>query len=108
VKRAKTIETRVLKRRKTKDKKPDKPLVLLPKRRYTPIHLRNAYDCRLYLSRIINKVEHFELDPKIANCIANLVNVLLRSLNEGEIADRLKVLERFMDECKAEKTGDIF
>lgn len=108
------MERRILKkRRKIKDKIKDKPVVLLPKpdsppaRKWHPTHLKNAMTIRQYLSRICNKLEHGELEVKISNGIANLCNVILRSLSEGELAAQLKQLSIDVEELKIKMEDKI-
>ena len=48
------------------------------------------------LAETINNVRRSELDPKVANCVGYLSTILLKSLEQSEIADRLEALERVM------------
>ncbi|MCG2776936.1 MAG: hypothetical protein L6406_14785 [Desulfobacterales bacterium] len=100
------MERKILKKHKNaKDKKSDNPMILLPKhdappKKWHPTHLRNAMTIRQYLSRICNKLEHGEIEVKISNGIANICNVLLRSLEQGELAAQLKQLAKDVEELK--------
>ncbi len=46
------------------------------------------------LAETINYVRRGELDPKVANSVGYLSNILVKTLEQSEIADRLETLER--------------
>ena len=48
------------------------------------------------LAETINNVRRGELDSKVANSVGYLANILVKALEQSEIADRLEALERVM------------
>ena len=46
------------------------------------------------LAETINNVRRGELDPKVANSVGYLANILVKTLEQSEIAERLETLER--------------
>jgi hypothetical protein len=62
--------------------------------RETPDHpLRNTTEVSTLLGETINQVRRGVLDPRVANCMGQLLNVLLRSLEQGPLEERLARLE---------------
>ena len=47
-----------------------------------------------FLAETMNFVRRGELDPKVANSVGYLSNILVKALEQSEIADRLETLER--------------
>lgn len=45
------------------------------------------------LAKTINQVRRGEIDPRVANAVGYLANVLIRALEQGEIEARLAALE---------------
>jgi hypothetical protein len=58
-----------------------------------PIHLThslgNTTDVSAFLSDTINRLRRGQLDPRVANAMGYLTSVLLRSLEQGPIEERL-------------------
>ncbi len=60
----------------------------------TPDHpLGNATDVSAFLSDSINRLRRGQLDPRVANAMGYLTSVLLRSLEQGPIEERLAKIE---------------
>jgi len=73
----------------------------------TPDHpLRSTKEVSDLLAESINQLRRGQLDPKVANAVGYLASVLLRSLGQGRIEERLAQLERILG--KAETTGGVF
>src|SRR5262249_43448899 len=62
--------------------------------RQTPDHpLRNTIEVSELLAASINQVRRGELDPRVANSLGYLAGVLLRSLEQGPLEERMARLE---------------
>jgi hypothetical protein len=60
----------------------------------TPDHpLGNTTDVSALLSDSINQLRRGQLDPRVANAMGYLTSVLLRSLEQGPIEERLAKIE---------------
>lgn len=59
--------------------------------------LETSSDVAGLLAETINSLRRAELDPKVANSVGYLANILVKTLEQSEIADRLEALERVMD-----------
>jgi hypothetical protein len=60
----------------------------------SPDHpLGNTTDVSALLSDSINRLRRGQLDPRVANAIGYLTSVLLRSLEQGPIEERLAKIE---------------
>ena len=60
----------------------------------TPDHsLGNTTDVSAFLSDSINRLRRGQLDPRVANAMGYLTSVLLRSLEQGPIEERLAKIE---------------
>ena len=60
----------------------------------TPDHpLGNTTDVSAFLSDSINRLRRGQLDPRVANSMGYLTSVLLRSLEQGPIEERLAKIE---------------
>src|SRR5580704_3847589 len=60
----------------------------------TPDHpMGNATDVSALLSDSINRLRRGQLDPRVANALGYLTSVLLRSLEQGPIEERLAKIE---------------
>jgi hypothetical protein len=69
----------------------DRPVVLPAD---TPDHpLGNTIDVSALLSDSINRLRRGQLDPRVANAMGYLTSVLLRSLEQGPIEERLAKIE---------------
>ena len=62
--------------------------------------LGNAIQVADLLGSTINQVRHGELDTRVGNAVGYLASVLLRALDQGQLEDRVAVLERSLS------TGD--
>jgi hypothetical protein len=56
--------------------------------------LRNAFDCKRYVAKLINRCERGEVKVQEATRLAYLIGVLLKCIEISDIAGRLAVLER--------------
>src|SRR5450755_4023651 len=69
-----------------------RPAAVLP--RETPDHpLGNTTEVSAFLAKSINDVLRGALDPRVANSAGYLANILLRSLEQGPLEERLARLE---------------
>jgi len=69
-----------------------RPAAVLP--RQTPDHpLGNTTEVSAFLAKSINDVLRGALDPRVANSAGYLANILLRSLEQGPLEERLARLE---------------
>jgi hypothetical protein len=69
-----------------------RPAVVLPAD--TPDHpLGNTTDVSALLADSINRLRRGQLDPRVANSMGYLTSVLLRSLEQGPIEERLAKIE---------------
>jgi len=60
----------------------------------TPDHpLGNTTDVSALLADSINRLRRGQLDPRVANSMGYLTSVLLRSLEQGPIEERLAKIE---------------
>jgi hypothetical protein len=55
--------------------------------------LGNTTDVSAFLSDSINRLRRGQLDPRVANAMGYLTSVLLRSLEQGPIEERLAKIE---------------
>lgn len=65
--------------------------VLPPETPYSP--LRTPNEVSALLGESINRILRGQLDPRNANCVAYMSSVLLRSLEQGPVEERLARLE---------------
>ena len=63
-----------------------------PKRRRGVI-LKSAFDVRRLLNKIINEIRNEEVTTDIARCQAYLCQILLKSMEQSELEERLTALE---------------
>jgi hypothetical protein len=81
-----------------------RPAAVLP--RETPNHpLGNTTEVSALLAETINQVRRGVLDPRVANCMGQLLNVLLRSLEQGPLEERLARLEASLGIAKDTHTA---
>jgi hypothetical protein len=74
--------------------------------RETPDHpLRNTTEVSALLGETINQVRRGALDPRVANCMGQLVSVLLRSLEQGPLEERMARLEAALGMAKDPQTA---
>jgi hypothetical protein len=57
------------------------------------VPLDSVKDVTAFLGASINQVRRGELDVKVGNCVGYLASVLLKSLEEGELEERIAALE---------------
>jgi len=57
------------------------------------VTVRNCEDVVRLLAESINQVRKGQLDPRVANAVGYLANVLIRALEQGEVEARLAALE---------------
>lgn len=62
------------------------------------IELQKMDDVVLLLSETINLVRQGKLDLKVANCLGNLSNFMIRALDAGDIERRIELVERVIIE----------
>ena len=53
----------------------------------------DSQDVIRLLSGTINQVRKGQLDPRVANAVGYLANVLLKAVDQGRVEDRLAALE---------------
>jgi len=77
-----------------------RPAAVLPAD--TPDHpLANPKDVSDFLAQSVNRVSRGELDPKVANCLGYLSGVLLQSIEQGSVEERLARLEAVLGKNNA-------
>jgi hypothetical protein len=80
------------------------PAAVLP--RQTPDHpLGNTAEVSAFLAKSINDVLRGALDPRVANSAGYLANILLRSLEQGPLEERLARLESTLGIAKDPHTA---
>ena len=57
------------------------------------IQVESCQDVARLISTTINQVRKGELDPRIANAVGYLANVLIRAVEQGDMEERIKSLE---------------
>lgn len=67
--------------------------------------LRTPADVSAFLARATNQVIRGELDPKIGNCAGYLVGLLLKSLEVGDLEERLAALEQALSQQQGKRGG---
>src|SRR6266699_2710176 len=81
-----------------------RPAAVLP--RQTPDHpLGNTTEVSAFLAKSINDVLRGALDPRVANSAGYLANILLRSLEQGPLEERLARLEASLGIAKDPHTA---
>ena len=48
------------------------------------------------ISETINQVRKGQLDPRVANAVGYLANVLIKAVEQGDLEDRVKELENIL------------
>ncbi len=72
----------------------------------TPDHpLGNTVDVSALLSDSINRLRRGQLDPRVANAMGYLTSVLLRSLEQGPVEERLAMIEATLAANASEGNG---
>jgi len=67
--------------------------------------LGNATDVSALLSDSINQLRRGQPDPRVANAMGNLTSVLLRSLEQGRVEERLAKIEATLAANASERNG---
>ncbi|MBU8934166.1 MAG: hypothetical protein KOO62_09195 [candidate division Zixibacteria bacterium] len=58
-----------------------------------PFKIETAQDITALLSDCIQAVKTGELDTKVANCVAYMSNIILKSIDNGTLEERIEALE---------------
>lgn len=66
------------------------------------VKVETCQDVVALVSETINQVRKGQLDPRVANAVGYLANVLIKAVEQGELEDRLTDLERL---TKAKMAG---
>ena len=70
----------------------------------TPDHpLGNTLDVSAFLADSINQLRRGQLDPRVANAVGYLASVLLRSLEQGPLEERMAKVEAALAQNVASK-----
>jgi hypothetical protein len=70
----------------------------------TPDHpLGNTLDVSAFLAGSINQLRRGELDPRVANAVGYLTSVLLRSLEQGPLEERVARIEAALAQSASSK-----
>src|SRR5450631_2029328 len=70
----------------------------------TPDHpLGNTLDVSAFLADSINQLRRGQLDPRVANAVGYLTSVLLRSLEQGPLEERMAKIEAALAQNAASK-----
>jgi hypothetical protein len=70
----------------------------------TPDHpLGNTLDVSAFLAGSINQLRRGELDPRVANAMGYLTSVLLRSLEQGPLEERVARIEAALAQAASSK-----
>jgi hypothetical protein len=57
------------------------------------VKIESCQDVAILISETINQVRRGELDPRVANAVGYLANVLIKAVEQGDTEKRLKDLE---------------
>lgn len=71
------------------------------------INIENGQDVVRLISETINQVRRGQLDPRVANAVGYLANVLLKAVEQGDVEERLAALEAVV-QAKRRVTADDF
>lgn len=66
-----------------------------------PVQIDSAKDVITLLAETINLVRVGKMDIKVANCIGNLSNSLLKAFEQSVLGDRMETVERLILERKS-------
>lgn len=75
---------------KSKKSKPRPPT---PQKKRRGVYIRGPQDVRRLLSRLINETLQGELEVAVLKAVTYASNILLKSLEVGELVERLQALE---------------
>jgi len=65
------------------------------------VTIEDCQDVVLLISETINQVRKGQIDPRVANAVGYLANVLIRALEQGEMEKRLNELEAIVKTSRA-------
>lgn len=65
--------------------------------------LKTLSDCRCYLASLINRCESGQIEPQFAGRMAYITNILRNVIQEGDLEQRISVLEQRMESEKGKK-----
>ena len=71
------------------------------------VRVENCQDVVLLLSQTINQVRKGQIDPRVANAVGYLANVLIRATEQGELEKRLAELEALVKTPRPTMSGDL-
>ena len=72
---------------------------------YAPaVDVASCQDVVRLISETINQVRTGQVDPRIANAVGYLANVIIKALEQGELEDRLTDLETAIKSRRNEQT----
>ena len=66
-----------------------------------PIEIGSSKDIVLLLTETVNLVRTGRMDIKVANCIGNLSNTLLKAFDQAILGQRLETVERLILERRS-------
>ena len=71
------------------------------------VNVENGQDVVRLISETINQVRRGEIDPRVANAVGYLANVLLKAAEQGDVEERLAALEAVVRNGRRETADDI-
>jgi hypothetical protein len=71
------------------------------------VRVENCQDVVRLLSETINQVRKGQIDPRVANAVGYLANVLIRATEQGELERRLAELEALVKTPRPTLSSDL-
>ena len=71
------------------------------------VNVKDCQDVVRLISETINQVRKGQIDPRVANAVGYLANVLIRAVEQGEMERRLDELEAIVKRPKAFFDSDL-
>ena len=71
------------------------------------VNVEDCQDVVKLISRTINQVRKGQLDPRVANAVGYLANVLIRAVEQGEMERRLAELEATVKTARTFDDSDL-